>query len=153
MEKTEFFQKAKDLIECCTTLYLATYNENMQSAETRAMANIRCIKTYPQNRVLFKEGDLSNYIVTGLCTEKVKELQTQKTVSVYYYCQEYYKTLTLFGTTELIDDTETKSRLWSDQWKMYFPKGKEDDSYALFKFNPKVAKYYDMKFDKIIMKL
>jgi len=153
MEKHEFFQKAKDLIECCTTMYLGTINKNLNSGESRAMANIRCLKKYPQNRILFKEDDLSNYIITSKTTDKTKELIEQEMVSIYYYCEEYRRTLTLFGTVELVEDSETKAKLWSDEWKMYFSNGQEDNNYVVFKFTPKVAKYYDLKFDKVIMNL
>lgn len=153
MEKQEFFQKAKDLIECCSTIYLGTINRTLNSGESRAMANIRCLKKYPQNRLLFKENDLSNYIITAKASDKTKELLEQEMVSLYYYCEEYHRTLTIFGHTEIVEDSEIKNKLWSDEWKMYFSNGQEDDNYAVFKFTPKVAKYYDLKFDKVIMNL
>ncbi len=153
MEKETFLVEAKELIECCSVFYLSTINKEYNSAETRAMGNIREIGKYPQNCELFEDGDLSNYIITGLSTDKVLQMQNDKIVSIYYFCQQKRKSLTLFGRTEMVYDRLFKDRLWDSDWKLYFKLGSEDPEYAVIKFIPTAAKYFPSFHEKTTFEL
>lgn len=153
MEKKELIKAAKELIECCDSVYMSTFNKEYESAETRAMANLRSKDYYPSNLELFTEEDLSNFIITAISSEKIKQIKENKNISLYYYCSDIKKSLTLFGTTEFIYDDETKEKLWVDEWAQYFKLGHEDPEYAVIKFIPKVAKYYTDDYTKVMVEL
>lgn len=153
MEKKELIKSAKTLIECCDFVYMSAYNKKYESAETRAMANIRSKNYHPSNLELFTEEDLSNFIITAMSSEKINQIKDNKNISLYYYCPDLKKSLTLFGTTEIIYDDETKKKLWTDEFSHYFKLGHEDPEYAVIKFIPKVAKYYVDESTKIIIEL
>lgn len=142
MEKEKFLAEARELIECCDSFHLSTFNKEFNSAETRSMANIRNIEKFPKNAELFEDGDLSNYIITALSTDKVNQLKDNPIVSIYYFCPKIRKSLTVFGTTEMIFDRLLKDKLWDEDWKYYFKLGSEDPEYSVIKFIPKVAKYF-----------
>ncbi len=137
----EFYKEARDLIECCDWFYLSTYNSKLNSAETRAMANMRSVERFPENTNLFCEDDLSTYIVTALSSAKIQQIKNNGTISLYYFCPKLMKSLSLFGAAEMVFDRELKNKLWQDEWKMYFSLGSEDPEYTILKFTPKVAKY------------
>lgn len=153
MDKKEFLKEAKELIECCETVYLGTYNETYDSGESRAMANMRFSEKYPDNLELFEEGDLSNFIITAVSTEKMDHFKTNKNVSLYYFCPKLYKSLTLFGKIEVLEDKTIKNKLWCDELKKYFRFGLEDPEYTVVKFIPTVAKFYNDKYEKHIIEL
>lgn len=141
MEKQEFLTFAKKLIECCDWFYLSTFNKELDSAETRAMANVRSSAMFPENNELFAENDLSNYIITALSSGKVAQLKENKTCSIYYFCPKMRQALTLFGDSKMIYDDEIKKSIWRKEWQNYFEQGEEDPEYAVIKFTPKLAKY------------
>ena len=153
MEKNELIQVAKELIECCDYVYMSTYNKEFDSAETRAMANIRSKHYYPSNLELFTEEDLSNFIITALTSDKIQQIKEKQHISLYYYCPKLKKSLTLFGKTEIIHDEIIKNKLWVDEWFEYFKLGQQDPEYAVIKFIPKIAKYYTDDYNKIIIEL
>lgn len=153
MEKQELLKVAKELIECCDSFYLSTFNKKYDSAETRAMANIRSKEQYPKNAELFGEDDLSNYIITAISSDKINQLKDNKTISLYFFCPKIKKSLTLFGTTEMIYDPELKSRLWVEEWAHYFKLGVDDPEYTVIKFIPKNAKYFPDEITKVSIEL
>lgn len=153
MEKQELLKVSKELIECCDSYYLSTFNKKYNSAETRAMANVRSSEIYPKNTNLFEEGDLSNYIITAMSSNKITQLKENKIVSLYFFCPKIGKSLTLFGTTEMIFDKEVKNKLWEDNWAEYFPLGKDDPEYTVIKFIPKTVKYFPDQMSKVVMEL
>lgn len=153
MDKKELIKAAKDLIECCESVYMSTFNKKYDCAETRAMANIRSKDYYPSNLELFTEEDLSNFMITAISSNKINQIKENKNISLYYYCPKLKKSLTLFGETEIIYDDETKKKLWDDEWSRYFKLGHEDPEYAVIKFIPKVAKYHSDDFTKIVIEL
>lgn len=153
MEKQEILEVAKTLVECCDSYYLSTFNKKYDSAETRAMANIRSKEMYPKNAELFKEGDLSNYIITAMSSSKITQLKDNKIVSLYFFCPKMGKSLTIFGTTEIIFDKELKNKLWSDSWVDYFHLGSDDPEYTVVKFIPKTVKYFQDYITEIIVEI
>ncbi len=153
MEKEQFLSETRQLIECCDSYYLSTINKQYDSAETRAMANVRDIEKYPANKELFEDGDLSNYIITAINTDKINQIKDNPTISLYYFCPRLNKGLTLFGTTDLVYDRIIKDKLWDEEWKIYFKLGSEDPEYTVIKFIPKVAKYFPNYWTKEVMEL
>lgn len=153
MEKQELIKVAKELIECCDSYYLSTFNKKYNSAETRAMANVRSKELFPKNADLFTEDDLSNYIITAMSSDKITQFKENKIISLYFFCPKIKKSLTLFGTTEMIYDKELKNRLWVDTWAEYFKLGVDDPEYTVIKFIPKTAKYFPNHMAKAIIDL
>lgn len=153
MEKEELIKEAEEIVRNCGEYYLSTFNKIYDTAETRAIGNLRYIKQYPQNADLFDKGDLSNYIVTAISTDKIAQIKDNPNVSLYFFNLELKKSLTLFGTAEMINDTEFKNKLWVDEWKMYFALGKDDPEYTILKFTPKSVKYFPNLINKVTMDL
>lgn len=153
MEKEELIKEAEEVIRNCDVYYLSTFNKIHNAAETRAIANIRAEKQYPQNVALFDKGDLSNYIVTTMSTDKITQIKFNPTVSLYFFCLELKKSLTLFGTAEILNDNELKNKLWVDEWTHYFALGVDDPEYTILKFTPKSVKYFPNMINKVIMEL
>jgi general stress protein 26 len=47
------------------------------------------------------------------------------------------------GTARLVDDRALVDRLWSDTWKVWFPRGKDDPSLRILVVDATEAAYWD----------
>jgi general stress protein 26 len=54
------------------------------------------------------------------------------------------KYLSVTGSAELTDDQATINDMWSDAWKIWFPKGKVDNSIVLVKVVAEDGAYWDL---------
>jgi general stress protein 26 len=51
--------------------------------------------------------------------------------------------VSVFGSAEIVRDVETRTRLWSEPLRAWFPKGAEDPEVALLKVTCLGAEYWD----------
>ena len=124
-----------DFIKKCDTAFLSTLNLN-GVPEARALAN----------RI---NGNVSNdkielYFTTFGNSPKIEQIKKNNDASIYYYTIDDMRSITLFGKVEVVNDKVLKDKLWRDEFKNYYPKGKDDELYAILKFTPTSYKYYIM---------
>ena len=79
--------------------------------------------------------------VTGIDSPKVAEIEQNPDVLVTF--QSNAEFAGLHGTVSISRDRATLERLWSEAWKVWFPKGKDDPSICILKFAAKEAEYWD----------
>jgi general stress protein 26 len=82
------------------------------------------------------------WFVTNNHSGKVDEIQANKTVAITM--QGGGKYLSLIGRAEVVQDRAKLDELWSDAWKIWFPKGKDDPAVTLLRVMPDQGEYWDM---------
>jgi general stress protein 26 len=87
------------------------------------------------------QDDGAVYFSTSIQSPKVEEVHADPHVAVIFEDTKHY--VSLSGTAETSQDRALIARLWSDAWKVWFPKGKDDPSLAIIKVEPERAEYWD----------
>ncbi|HEY8924507.1 MAG TPA: pyridoxamine 5'-phosphate oxidase family protein [Polyangia bacterium] len=86
-----------------------------------------------------KDGGL--YFSTAIESPKVDELEADAHVAVTM--QEGRRFVSLSGVARVVRDRALVEELWAEDWKVWFPKGKDDPSLAIVVIEPHEAAYWD----------
>jgi general stress protein 26 len=89
-----------------------------------------------------KRDDGALYFSTAIESPKVHELQADGHVNVVM--QDGRKFVSVSGIARVVQDRALIDQLWSESWKVWFPKGKDDPSLCLLVVEPLEAAYWDM---------
>ncbi|MDX2157578.1 MAG: pyridoxamine 5'-phosphate oxidase family protein [Hyphomicrobiaceae bacterium] len=85
--------------------------------------------------------DAEAWFVTSLDSPKIAELEKDPGALITF--QSATEFATVEGTLSIVRDQAEIDRLWSDTWKLWFPKGKQDPSLCLLKFVAERGEYWD----------
>ncbi len=143
MELEEAKKMILELMEISKAAYLTTIDSNGYPI-TRAMFNLRNKEQFPEFSEFF--GGLDNifdiYISTNTSASKIKHIENNPKICVYYCDPIIFKGVMFGGEVEVINDMDIKQNIWLDWWTRYYPKGLEDPDYALLRLKPKTAEFY-----------
>jgi general stress protein 26 len=89
-----------------------------------------------------QQDDGALYFSTALDSPKVHELQADAHVAVVM--QDQRKFVSVSGIAGVVQDRALIDKLWSESWRVWFPKGKDDPSLCLIVVEPLEAAYWDM---------
>jgi general stress protein 26 len=81
------------------------------------------------------------YFATSIESPKVTELESAPDVAVTLQDSKRYVSIT--GTARITRDRALVERLWSETWKLWFPKGKDDPDLCVVVVTPREAEYWD----------
>lgn len=81
------------------------------------------------------------YFSIAIDSPKVGELKTDPCVNVCM--QDKRRFVSVTGIARLVKDQALIDKLWSDTWKIWFPKGKEDPTLRILIVEPSEAAYWD----------
>ncbi|MFN0194847.1 MAG: pyridoxamine 5'-phosphate oxidase family protein [Aestuariivirga sp.] len=84
-------------------------------------------------------GDL--YFASSAESAKVREIKKDAEVTLIF--QGRLTFVSLRGTAQVVKDQVLIDKLWSEGWRVWFPKGKTDPSLRLLKVEPEAAEYWD----------
>jgi general stress protein 26 len=79
---------------------------------------------------------------TAVESPKVHELDADPRVNVVMQDGRHF--VSLSGVASVVDDRALIDQLWSESWKVWFPKGKDDPSLRIVAVEPVEAAYWDM---------
>ncbi|MFW9901703.1 MAG: pyridoxamine 5'-phosphate oxidase family protein [Candidatus Thorarchaeota archaeon] len=143
MELEEAKKLSLELMDASKAAILTTIDPDGNPI-TRAMFNLRNKEQFPEFSEFF--GGLDNqfeiYISTNTSASKIKHIENNPKICVYYCNPEEFKGVMFGGEVEIIEDMNIKSKIWLDWWTRYYPKGLEDPDYALLHLRPKTAEFY-----------
>lgn len=110
---------------------------------TRAMFNLRRKKQFPGLSGVFDlhQNDFLIYFTTNTSSSKIREIEKNPRVSVYYSLPSEWRGLMLKGFIERVEGEE-KEAIWQDGWQMYYPGGVHDPDHTVLKLRPIAAVYY-----------
>ena len=142
MDKT-FIKKGQELIKKAETAYLTTIDSD-GFPSTRAMLNLHNIQKFPKLVDFMSQfnDELILFFTTNTSSAKIEQITNNSKVSIYYCDPKSWHGFMCQGTIEIVTDKSIKHAIWLDDWKMYYPEGKDSEDYAVLKFRPTYVKSY-----------
>jgi general stress protein 26 len=128
---TEDFRKLKELIKDIDFCMLTTIDER-GDLHSRPMSS---------NGDIDPNGDL--WFFTGASSHKVSEINDAPRVNISFADPSNQHYVSVTGRAQLVLDRNKIDELWREQFKMWFPEGKQDPNVALLRINIEKAEYWD----------
>lgn len=122
-ERTRFLEQLKRF----DTAMLVTHVDGRLRSRPMAVAEVGA-----DGRVTF---------ATSIASPKVDELAADAEVNVAMQSATHYLSLT--GRGRVVRDRALIERLWSEAWKVWFPKGKDDPDLCLIQVDPEEGEFWD----------
>ena len=88
------------------------------------------------------EGLKTVWFSTNTSSKRVPKIMKNPKTCVYFVDFAQWKGLMLVGTMEVLQDPESKKRLWEDNDIRYYPKGVTDPDYTVMRFTTEWGNYY-----------
>jgi len=139
----EIIKQGLELIKKADAAYLTTIDLN-GFPSTRAMLNLKNGKQFPKlvDFMAQFDEDLILFFTTNTSSIKVNQIKNNNKVSVYFCDSKSWHGFMCQGVIEIVDDKSIKQSIWLDEWKMYYPDGKDSEDYAILKLKPSYIKSY-----------
>ena len=87
------------------------------------------------------EAGLNAYFATSIDSPKVDEIENDPRVAIAF--QSNSEDAVVYGKATIVRDRDLIHRLWSEPWRLWFPKGKDDPSICLVHLEPDEGEYWD----------
>jgi general stress protein 26 len=129
MQKEQAIQESLDLVNNSTIAMLGTNGDN----------------GYPNIKAMIKmenEGLKTIWFSTNTSSKRVAQLKRDSKVCVYLVDMDQWKGLMLVGTIEVLQDMESRQRLWRPGYEKYYPLGVTDPDYSVLRFTAQWGNYY-----------
>lgn len=100
---------------------------------------------YPNIKAMFKmenEGMQTIWFSTNTSSKRAAQILRDTKACVYLVDVEQGKGLMLVGNVEVLQDIESKNRLWRDGFERYYPSGVTDPDYSVLRFTSLWGNYY-----------
>jgi len=139
----DFVKSGLELIKKADTVYLTTIDSN-GFPSTRAMLNLKNGKQFPKlvDFMSKHDTDLTLFFTTNTSSTKISQIINNAKVSVYYCDSKVWHGFMCQGVIEIVKDIAIKNAIWLDEWKMYYPEGKDSEDYTILKLKPSYIKSY-----------
>jgi len=85
--------------------------------------------------------DADAYFVTGIDSPKVAEIEADPSATLTFQSPRQYASVC--GRVSVVRDRALINRLWKEAWKVWFPKGKDDPSISLLRFDAQHGELWD----------
>lgn len=100
---------------------------------------------YPNIKAMIKlenEGLNRIWFSTNTSSKKVGQLVRNSKACVYFVDFEQWMGLMLVGDVEVLQDRESRQRLWREGFEKYYPLGVTDPDYSVLRFTAQWGNYY-----------
>jgi general stress protein 26 len=101
----------------------------------------------PHSRPMSSNGDIDAngdlWFFTNAASHKVSEIESSPKVNVSFADPQNQRYVSVTGVAQLVRDREKIADLWRPEFKMWFPKGKDDPDIALLKVSLEKGEYWD----------
>lgn len=88
------------------------------------------------------EGIKVFYFTTNTSSRRVQQYKKDNKACIYFSDQRFFRGVMLLGTMEVLEDQESKNKIWQDGDTMYYPKGVTDPDYCVLRFTATKGRYY-----------
>jgi len=129
--RSQSLEKLRELIKDIDFCMLTTIDEE-GDLHSRPMSS---------NGDLDPNGDL--WFFTNASSHKVGEVAASPKVNVSFADPDNQRYVSVSGVAQLVQDRRKIDELWRPQFKIWFPKGKDDPEVALLCVNLKKGEYWD----------
>ena len=127
--KQEIIDDVRSLILDSPIVYVSSVNQE-GFPNTKAMMNLK------------RDGIKTHYFSTNYATARIQQFMNNPKACIYFCKPGDFKGFMLVGTMEVMADRYHKELLWSDGCEIYYPKGVEDEDYAVLRFTAEWGNYY-----------
>ncbi|MGD0167463.1 MAG: pyridoxamine 5'-phosphate oxidase family protein [Gaiellaceae bacterium] len=79
---------------------------------------------------------------TNTSSRRVTQFRADPRACVYFVDFSDWMGLMLLGEIEVLDDPQSRQRLWRDGYERYYPLGVNDPDYSVLRFTAHTANYY-----------
>ena len=86
-------------------------------------------------------ADADAYFVTSADSPKVAEVYADADVLLTFQSATQYAAV--YGRVNVVRDRALVGRLWSDAWKIWFPRGTADPTIALLRFDAERGEFWN----------
>jgi len=101
---------------------------------------------YPNTKAMLKvrlrEGIKHFYFTTNTSSMRVNQYLKNSKACIYFYDNRFFRGVMLKGNMEVLQDSESKQRIWQDGDDMYYPLGVTDPDYCVLKFTAINGRFY-----------
>jgi general stress protein 26 len=129
--RTDDLEKLRDMVKDIDFCMLTTIDED-GDPHSRPMSS---------NGDIDPDGDL--WFFTSASSQKVSEVESSPKVNVSFADPENQRYVSVTGVAHLVRDREKIDELWRPEFKMWFPKGKDDPEVALLRVSLEKGEYWD----------
>jgi general stress protein 26 len=129
--REEALQKLREMVKDIDFCMLTTIDEN-GDPHSRPMSS---------NGDIDPDGDL--WFFTSLSSHKVTEIENLPKVNLSFADPENQRYISITGVAELVRDRQKIEELWRPEFKIWFPKGKDDPEVALLRVSLQKGEYWD----------
>lgn len=99
---------AEEIIEAARYCGFVTF-------DTSGNASVRMMDPFPPDE------DWSIWMGTNRETRKVREIEGDSRVTLYYHSIDHVGYVAVYGTARLVDDPEEKASRWKTEWESLYP--------------------------------
>lgn len=101
---------------------------------------------YPITKAMLKPRERNGikefWFTTNTSSNKVKFFRENPKASIYFVDKRFFRGVSLIGSVEVLEDGESKRRIWLEGDTMYYPLGVDDPDYCVLKFTAVKGRYY-----------
>lgn len=101
---------------------------------------------FPTTRAMLapreREGIRVFWFSTNTSSQKVAAFRRNPKGSIYFVDRLFFRGVSLSGTVEVLEDPESKERLWRREDTMYYSRGVTDPDYCVLRFTAERGRYY-----------
>lgn len=120
----------ENLIDKCNTSIISAVDSEGYP-NTKAMLKVR-----------LREGIKYFYFSTNTSSKKVSLYLENPKACIYFYNRRFFRGVMLKGKMEVLQDAESKEKIWKVGDKMYYPLGVTDPDYCVLKFTAMSGRFY-----------
>jgi general stress protein 26 len=129
--REQALQKLRELVKDIDFCMMTTIDEN-GDPHSRPMSS---------NGDIDPDGDL--WFFTNLSSHKVTEIENSPKVNLSFADPENMRYISITGVAQLVRDRKKIEELWRPEFKIWFPKGKDDPEIALVRVSLQKGEYWD----------
>ena len=129
MDKETAIQEAQALAERSGIVMLGT-NGDDGTPNIKAMLKME------------NEGLKTVWMSTNTSSRRVGQLLRDPRACLYFIDMEKWMGVMLVGEVELLQDAESRRRLWREGFEKYYPLGVNDPDYTVLRFTARWGNYY-----------
>ena len=92
----------------------------------------------PRERI----GIRTFFFTTNTSSMRVAQFRENPNACIYFCDKRFFRGVMLKGSMEVLEDAESKARIWRDGDTMYYSKGVTDSDYCVLAFTAKSGRFY-----------
>ncbi|WP_437580966.1 pyridoxamine 5'-phosphate oxidase family protein [Sorangium sp. So ce887] len=115
--------------------------KKFRNAMLVTQASHGALRARPMALTKVDDGTGDIWFMTSIDSGKIDEIESHPEVNVTL--QEEHRFLSLSGRASIVRSRAKIEELWSEEAKIFFPKGKDDPHLALIHVSPREGEYWD----------